>query len=116
MPYFVNQVERYRLQFYGASSSGLSDLRAWLYLYGSGNTTGVVGTIGFYPPETLAHRQDAVDGLGRPQGNMSVNELVAVMDMLRMEKPVYVHWSENFRQVLLDTGPEPAGEEESSQP
>ena len=113
MAYFVNMVERYRIRFFGNSTSGPKDLKAWLYLYGSGHQTGVVGTIGFYPPEVAATKQDSLDGFGRPRGNMSVAEVTAVMDMLRNEKPIYVHWSESWKQVFLDTGSEPVGEEET---
>ena len=113
MGYFVNMVERYRIKYYGKSTSGPKDLKAWLYLYGPGHKTGVVGTIGFYPPEVLETKQDQLDGLGRPKGNMSVTEIVAVMDMLRNEKPIYVHWSESWKLVFLDTSTEPVGEEET---
>jgi hypothetical protein len=113
MGYFVYMVERYRIRYFGKSTSGPKDLKAWLYLYGSGHKTGVVGTIGFYMPEGLETKQDQLDGLGRPQGNMSITEIVAVMDMLRNEKPIYVHWSELWKQVLLDTSSEPVGEEET---
>ena len=37
MPYFVNMVDRYRIRYYGKSTSGPEDLKAWLYLYGSGH-------------------------------------------------------------------------------
>jgi len=113
MSYFVNTVERYRIRFYGRSDKGPQDVKAWLYLYGSGHKTGVVGTIGFYRSEALATKQDQLDGLGRPQGHMDIAEIGAVTDMLRSEKPIYVHWSESWQQVWLDTEKEPVGEEEA---
>jgi len=113
MGYFVNMVDRYRIRYYGKSTSGPEDLKAWLYLYGSGHDTGVVGAIGFYPPDVLESKQDRLDGLGRPRGHMSITEIGAVMDMLRNEKPIYVHWSESWKQVWIDTSSEPVGEEET---
>jgi len=109
----VNMVDRYRIRFYGNSSSAREGLKAWLYLYGNGHKSGVVGSIGFYTENALSGRQDRLDDLGRPEGNMSITDVVAVMDMLRNEKPVYVHWSESWKQVWLDTSAEPVGEEES---
>jgi len=99
MGYFVNTVERYRIRYFGAGEKGPKDLRAWLYLYGPGHKTGVVGTIGFYPPEALAGKQDQVDGLGRPQGHMAITEIAAVTDMLRNEKPIHIHWSDQWKQL-----------------
>lgn len=113
MGYLVNAVERYRIRFFGKSTEGPKDLRAWLYLYGPGHKTGLVGTIGFYPPETLATQQDRLDNLGRPQGNMAVTEIGAIIDMLRNEKPIHLHWSDRWQQLWLDTEKEPIGEEES---
>ena len=112
MGYFVNTVESYRIRYFGASSMGPADLKAWLYLYGPGHKTGLVGTIGFYAPEALASKQDHLDGLGRPRGHMDINEITGVMDMLRHERPIHVHWSEQWQQLLLDTEKEPVGEQE----
>ena len=61
----------------------------------------------------IATKQDRLDGFERPQGNMSITEIVEVLDMLRNEKPIYVHWSENWKQVWLDTSAEPVGGEET---
>ncbi len=113
MGHFVNTVERYRIRFFGRSTEGLKDIRAWLYLYGPGHETGVVGTIGFYPPKILATQRDKLDELGRPQGNMAVTELATVMDMLRNEHPIHVHWSDKWQQLWLDTEREPVGEGEA---
>lgn len=112
MAYFVNTVVNYRVRYYGASSKGPRNLKARLYLYGPGHKTGVVGTIAFYPPEVLASKQDHLDNLGRPRGHMAIAEIGGVIDMLRHENRVHVHWSERWQQLLLDTEKEPIGEEE----
>ena len=113
MGYFVKPVEKYRIRYLGRGDEAPEDLKAWLYLYGPGPGNPVVGTIGFYPPDVLPAKHDQLDGLGRPQGNMSITDIVGVMDMLRNDKPVYMHWSEIWKQVWLDTAKEPVGEEES---
>ncbi len=61
----------------------------------------------------FASKQDQLDGLNRPQGHMCITEIGAVMDMLRNEKPIYIHWSEIWKQVWLDTSSESVGEEET---
>jgi hypothetical protein len=94
-------------------STAPTGLRAWLFLYGKGNSTGVVGTIGFYTPEIIKESQDELDGAGRPQGKMPIAELGAVVEMLRGGKDIYVHWSEMWKQVWLDSDAKPMTEEES---
>jgi hypothetical protein len=47
---------------------------------------------------------------------MPIAELAAVLDMLRNERPVYLHWSEAWRQAWLDTRAEPVREAESADP
>ena len=116
MDYVVNRLDHYRVRHHGTSAYGPQDLKAWLSLYGSGHVTGVVGTIGFYRPEALESRQDWIDPLGRPQGHMPIEELAAVLDMLRNERPVYLHWSEAWRQTWLDTRAEPVREAAVSDP
>lgn len=111
--YIVNKVESFRIRYYGSSKDGPAELRAWLYLYGKGNPTGVVGAIGFYTPEGLKGKQDRLDGYKRPQGNMAISELSAVLDMLRGGKDVYVHWSELWKQTWLDSAGKPLTKEES---
>ncbi len=113
MGYLVNMVDRYRIRYYGKSTPGHDNSKAWLYLYGSGHEAGIVCAIGFYPDDVLESKQDRLDGLGHPRGHMPITEIGAVMDMLRNEKPIYIHWSESWKQVWLDTGSEPVGEEES---
>jgi hypothetical protein len=112
MDYVVNRVDHYRVRHHGTSAHGPQGPKAWVCLYGSGHATGVVGTIGFYGPEALEGRQDWLDPLGRPQGHMPIDELPAVLDLLRNERPVFVHWSESWRQTWLDTRDEPARDAE----
>lgn len=110
MSSFSNTVEEYRIRFLGQSTGGPQDLKAWLCLYGPGHASGVVGTIYFYPDAALSTKQDCLDALGRPQGNMSISEIGPVLDMLRDEDPIYIYWVENLSQVWLETGNEPVGD------
>ncbi|HEX8088064.1 MAG TPA: hypothetical protein VF762_04385 [Blastocatellia bacterium] len=110
------EVLEYKLRFYGRSQSAQEkDRRAELLLGGRGDeSTGpLVGRIFFYTSETLEAKQDRLDADGRPEGNMSISEIGAVVDMLRYEKPIYIVWDVRMNRVLLQTGQEPVGEEES---
>jgi hypothetical protein len=110
------EVLEYKLRFYGRSESAPEkDRRAELLLGGrSDESTGpLIGRIFFYTPETLEAKQDRLDADGRPEGNMSISEIGAVVDMLRYEKPIYIVWDVRMNRVLLQTGQEPVGEEES---
>ena len=111
--YIVYKVDTFKVRFYGNSKDAPENLRAWIYLYGKQNPTGVVGTIAFYPDALLATKSDRVDGLGRPQGNMASSELTSVLDMLRNGKDVYVHWSHLWKQTWLDSSDDKMTDDES---
>ena len=110
------EVLEYKLRFYGRSRSAEeSDKRAELLLAGKGDevTGPLVGRIYFWPPAVAETKQDSLDADGRPEGNMSITEVGAVVDMLRYEKPIYIVWDVRMSRVLLQTSQEPVGEEES---
>jgi hypothetical protein len=112
------EVLEYKLRFYGRSQSAeVKDRSPELLLGSSGDeSTGpLVGRIFFYPSEIADAKQDRLDADGRPEGNMSISEIGAVDDMLRYEKPIYIVWDVLMNRVLLQTGQEPVGEEESTQ-
>ena len=111
------EVLDYKIRFYGRTqSSETKDRRAELLLGGKGGeTTGsLIARIFFWPSEIAEEKQDRLDADGRPEGHMAVTEVGAVIDMLRYEKPIYLVWDVRTNRVLLQTGQEPVGEEESS--
>ena len=110
------EVLEYKIRFYGRSpSAGDNEKRAELLLAGRGEgaTGALIGRIFFWPPEVAESKQDRLDENGRPEGNMTITEIAAVIDMLRYEKPIYIIWDVRDNRVLLQTGQEPVGEEES---
>ena len=119
MPYVVNEVKHYKITFYGTSSHAYKDCRASITLYGPGNKCGIVGRISFFPPDVVKKRQDNLVMTIKepkeyvPQGYMPDTVIGAVIDMLRNEKPIYVHWSEYRKNLYLSTSSEPVGEEET---
>lgn len=111
------EVLDYKIRFYGRSQSAeAKDKRAELLLGGTGDESNgaLIARIFFWPPELVHSKQDRLDADGRPEGNMSITEVGAVIDMLRYEKPIYLVWDVRANRVLLQTGQEPVGEEESS--
>jgi hypothetical protein len=111
------EVLDYKIRFFGRSQSAeAKDKRAELLLGGKGDesTGSLVARIFFWPSEIAEAKQDRLDADGRPEGNMSVTEVGVVIDMLRYEKPIYIVWDVRTSRVLLQTGQEPVGEEESN--
>ena|SRR5215216_833491 len=111
------EVLDYKIRFFGRSQSAEEkDKRAELLLGGRDNeSTGpLIARIFFWPSEIAEAKQDRLDGDGRPEGNMSITEVGAVIDMLRYEKPVYIVWDVRRNRLLLQTGQEPVGEQESA--
>jgi hypothetical protein len=112
------EVLEYKLRFYGRSRSAEeTDKRAELLLGGRGDESAgrLIGRIFFWPPEVAETKQDRLDYEDRPEGNMSITEIGAVVDMLRYEKPIYIVWDVRMSRLLLQTGQEPVGEEESNE-
>lgn len=119
MPYIVNEVKDYKITFYGTSSHAYKDCRASITLYGPGNKCGIVGRISFFPSDIVKKRQDNLVMTIKepkeyiPQGYMPDTVIGSVIDMLRNEKPIYIHWSDYRKNVYLSTSTEPVGEEET---
>src|SRR5215216_352566 len=103
------EVLDYKIRFYGHSQSAQEkDKRAELLLGGSENesTGALIARIFFWPPEVVETKQDRLNDDGRPEGNMSITEVGAVINMLRYEKPIYIIWDVRMNRVLLQTGQE----------
>ena len=115
MGHIVKEVQIYRLRVYGKSGLGMQDARAWISFYTS-ESKDLYATIGFYTTDGFAlTKNDNLDEQGIIRGHMHMNEFNAVTNMIRNERPIYVHWSDTLQQMWLDTAlPEPVGEEEKS--
>jgi hypothetical protein len=108
------EVIDYKIRYGRSQSAEDKDRRAELLLGGrsDGSTGSLIARIFFWPPEVAQAKQDRLDADGRPEGNMSITEVGAVIDMLRYEKPIYIVWDVRMNRVLLQTGQEPVGEGE----
>ena len=87
-----------------------NDPKGWIWLYGPNNE--LAGTIGFHDEEALKEKKTRLDSVGIPRGQMCFVVMLTVMDLLRNEGPIYVHWVDAMQQMWIDTAPEPVGEEE----
>jgi hypothetical protein len=114
----THQVKTYFLEFLGTSTDAEDkDRRARILLFSTGKGDKVVADISFYQPQKLWMKKDRLENAGKKSstiiGNMAVDELGPVVDMLRTEEPVYVVWLEEHQQLSLRTHLEPIGEEEA---
>jgi len=110
------EVTEYKIRFFGRSmTADDKGKKAEILLAGRGDEGGsaLIGRIFFWGKEDADSRQDSLDNEGRPEGNMSITEIDSVIDMLRYEKPIFIVWDIRNNRVLLQTGQEPVGEEES---
>ena len=103
------EIKTYRIRFFGSSQAEGVPVKAILTFFDEQEK---IGSIQFYLPDDVLGMQDGFDRAKRPKGHMSITEIGPVIDMLRYEKPVFLHWIESKRQIMLATGTEPVGEGE----
>ncbi|HEY7543318.1 MAG TPA: hypothetical protein VID27_00460 [Blastocatellia bacterium] len=106
----------YRVHFYGHSQMTTDkDKKAAIFFIGNEEPPAgpVVARVYFYSQEALDAKQDALDARGRPEGHMAIDEIEAILDMLRYEKPIRVFWDDAAKRLSLETGQEPVGEQET---
>ncbi len=116
MPNLSYNVIAYRVHFYGRSQM-TSDKYKKAAIFFIGNEEPpigpVVARISFYSSDIAESKQDSVDARGRPEGHMAIDEINAILDMLRYEKPIRVFWDDAAKRLSLETGQEPVGEQET---
>lgn len=115
MPNLSYNVIAYRVHFYGRSQmTSDKDRKAAIFFIGNEEPPAgpVVARIYFYSSEIADSKQDSLDSKGRPEGHMVIDEIEAVLDMLRYEKPIRVFWDDAAKRLSLETGHEPVGEQE----
>lgn len=115
MPSYRYEIKKYDVRISGNSVEAPHNVRhnkARIQLYGiRGNSSEAhVGTILFHDKDALGKYRDS---LSRevPWGHMRIDDLGAVLDLLRQEKPIYSQWSDGYKRFSLDTGKEDIGEE-----
>lgn len=114
----IYKVKSYVVEFFGSSeSAGDQDLRAKIMLF-SDDVKGVAAELRFYQPQKLWTKKDSLRTPSSPKPtlicHLSTDEILAVLDTLRHEKPIYVAWSPDVQRVALRTYLEPVGESEGS--
>jgi len=95
-------IDRYRIGFLG-KQEGDAGKTVVLYLFEEGGES-FSASIEFHSEERLKERFDHLDSLDRPRGVLPDHLIAPILDVLRHESPVYFTWSEEARQVRLDTG------------
>ena len=115
MGHISKKIEIYRIRIYGKSGLGMQDVRAFISFYSSESTPELLATIGFYTTDGFAlTKSDNLDHKGIIRGHMHINDFDSVVDVLRNEIPIFVHWHDTLQQMWIDTEElEPVGESEN---
>jgi hypothetical protein len=105
----MDKIAKYRVAFHG-SADGFQNSRAKIRVFKAGGflAQNFLGEIRFHDPGmTFGHDSEAS---GVIIMNLPSAMLANVLDVLRNEKPVFLHFKSGH--AFLRTGAEPAGEEE----
>ncbi len=100
------RIDEYRVIIYGGKSGLEPNHRATILLFN--DDSDCVGSIKFYDPETSL--QDDFERHGTIRMFLSSDMFLNFIDILRNEKPVYIHGHPGV--YYLSTDKEPVGEEE----
>lgn len=100
-------IHTYAIRFHGGPKGAGDGIRGHVHLFDTHNK--MVGRIDFYDPSlTLpADKKDEMIHMSMP-----ADQIHAVVDVLRNEKPIYLQWQETLKNAYLGTGQEPVGEGE----
>ena len=108
------EIGTYSLVLSGKSYSASSNV-AQIHIRDTNNR--FRGYLLFYPDDVDLpnNTESVINGVEWCRIYMHRSEFHSAVDMLRNEKPVYVHFT-NPTAAFIRTGPEPVGEEENPQP
>ena len=108
---FTTEIVSYQLVYY-AKRSRTTHYIAHIALYNDRNQS--IGNVYFYKGGITKTKNSSQESYTpkRVYLRMHESQLDSVVDMLRNEKPCYVHYS-STKVAYLYTGTEPIGEEES---
>lgn len=114
MPWRYYKIKSYKAVSVSAQTPGYEKTSAFITLFWDGNPHARLWfTIG-----------DAAPSLPNSEATIGVppfyyvrfrgDQFSAVLDLLRNEKPVYLHWNDTSKGAFLATTKEPVGEEEAT--
>ena len=103
----MSTIQHYAIRFHGGLKGEGTGIRAHIHLFDDQNK--MVGRIDFFDTNlTLPNdRKDDMIHMSMP-----ADQIHAVVDVLRNEKPIYLKWQETLQNAYLGTGQEPVGEGE----
>ena len=113
MAWQIHQIKSYRVYEVSAKSPGYENTSAYISLYWNGEHHAQLWfTIGDTPP-SLPNSKVSMGSPPFYYVRFRGNQFQSVVDLLRNEKPVYLHWNESSTGAFIATGKEQVGEEES---
>lgn len=100
------RVETYQIQHF-AGGKGYA-LRAMIWLYDENNAA--IGNIRFYKNPNEVSQFDSQSSSGFIACHNPPDQYQAVVDLLRNEKPIFLHFNSSLKLGYLSSSREPVGE------
>ena len=101
------EIKNYAVRFHGGPKGSGDGIRAQIHLFNEKNK--MVGALDFYE-SGIALPMDSQQPIIRM--SLPANQIYAVVDLLRNEKPLFLEWQEGLKNAYLGTSQEPVGEGE----
>ena len=105
------KIEKYQVQHFAGGTSYF--LRAMIWLYDENKATFANARFYMNPNDVPAHDTKASNGF--VACHYPPEQYSDVLDLLRNEEPVYLHFSDTNKMGYFSTAPEPVGEGELQQ-
>jgi hypothetical protein len=104
--FFQEEIKEYSIDYYGSGENANYPMRAIISLYGENR---LIGALYFYRKKEYLPDEDS-PGTNHIVANYPIEDLPAIIDLLRNEKPIWLRLIDNL--ALISTSGEPIGEEE----
>ena len=101
------EVKNYAVRFQGGPGGSGMGVRAQIHLFGESNK--MEGAIDFFDEGVRLKKKKKK---GHIYMALHISQLLAVVDILRNEKPIFIEWQEKGQNAYLGTSQEPVGEGE----
>ena len=102
------KIDSYQIQYFAGSNK--AELKAFIWLFDEKNDS--AGDIKFYNNPDHIPPQDTMSHAGFISCHLTADRYAEVVDLLRNEGPIFLHFSETQDLAYLSTAAEPVGEGE----
>ena len=102
------KIETYQIQYFAGGNN--AELKAFIWLFDEKNNS--AGDIKFYNNPSHISTRDTMSKDGFITCHLTADRYPEVVDLLRNEGPIFLHYSETQNLGYLSTAAEPVGEGE----